>query len=128
MASIVEQEVEKIEVREAPAELDEVGQVLVRAAEIVRERWQRWDFGVDGGPRCLMGAISEAGKPLWRKTTKHSWIDDFSLAESSDCAGRLAKSLGLRHSGGVPLVVWNDTKASSAEEVAEALERAAYLG
>lgn len=34
--------------------------VLLKAADIVEERWVKYRFGEDGGRRCMIGALSEA--------------------------------------------------------------------
>lgn len=44
---------------------DEVGQVLIRAAEIIEVRGHLvGSVGRPGGPRCMIGAISQAGGEL----------------------------------------------------------------
>lgn len=100
--AIVEQE--RVRERERLAEPDSV---LLRAAEIVRERWKSGVYGEPGGGRCALGALSEAlgNKP----------------------AVETKQSLALYHSLGVTSIMgWNDTPGRTQTEVVEALERAAW--
>jgi hypothetical protein len=98
-----------------PVELDEAGKVLMRAADIVRERWQQLYAGTSGEPRCALGAIYEASG---LDGTHIPWSEDPHCCEAHM---RLRGAVGAIH-------VWNDVVGRTAEEVAEALERAAYLG
>lgn len=75
---------------------------LVRAAEIVRERWCQKRFGYLGEQRCVAGAIAEAAP------------------------GSIVSYRAFRTWLGREVVSWNDEYGRTAEEVAEALERAAY--
>jgi hypothetical protein len=87
--------------------------VLLRAAEIVRERGLRKGPWKAGGPICAAGAVGAAG-------------DDLNLTrpEMEERVLRFACALG----GSEPSDVhrWNDTPGRTAEQVADALERAAY--
>lgn len=107
--AIVEQE--RVRERERLAEPDPV---LLRAAEIVRERWGQGtpSFG-SGGQACAMGAIAIAGG-----------FDYFRWMPSDAESLRYAKALGFKNS--CEVADWNDTEGRTADEVAEALERAAY--
>ena len=93
---------------EALPELDEVSIVLLGAARIVRERWQQYRRGEFGEPRCARGALQEVAS---------TW------SQGIQAADRVSRSLGL---GGDYLASWNDAPDRTAEEVAEAMERAAY--
>jgi hypothetical protein len=112
--AVIEHEV----MTERAAELDEAGRILLGAAAIVRERWRQGDYGRDGGPRCLVGAIAEAGE-----FHGGGLYDKFAVVERSPIYKRLVDSLGIL---GSTVVNWNDQEGRTAEEVAEALERAAY--
>jgi hypothetical protein len=87
--------------------------VLVRAAEIVRERGLCQGPWAAGGPLCAAGAVGEAAGELGLHRT-----------EMEGKVLRLARSLGGSTAGDVH--GWNDTPGRSAGDVAEALERAAY--
>jgi hypothetical protein len=93
-----------------PAEPDPV---LLRAAEILRERGLCRGPWRAGGPLCAAGAIGEAGS-------------DHGLARTEMEARVLqfARSLGGSAAGDVH--AWNDAPGRAAEDVADALERAAY--
>ena len=93
---------------------------LLRAAEIVRERWCQHGYG--GGPdtrdintRCAGNAILEAegrfqnGSPGW-----------------TDGQRRFSRAMGWGKYGAREMFFWNDTPGRTREEVAEALERAAW--
>lgn len=97
-----------------PEKLAEPDAVLLRAARNVRERgWLSGDWGWSGGPQCVQGhihtAINEEGEEVISYPA-HSNI--------------LAKSLGGHNS--TSNIKWNNAPERTAEEVAEALERAAY--
>lgn len=50
--------------------VDEVGQVLIRAAEIIEVQGHLVGaIGVNGGPRCVIGAIGQAADEL----RQHHW-------------------------------------------------------
>ena len=87
--------------------------VLVRAAEIVRERGLCRGPWRAGGPLCAAGAVGEAGKD-----------HGLGRAEMEARVLRFARALGGSAAGDVHR--WNDALGRSAGEVAEALERAAY--
>jgi hypothetical protein len=93
--------------------LAEPDPVLLRAAEIVRERGLSRGPWRAGGPLCAAGAIGEAGS-------------DHGLARTEMEARvlRFARSLG--GSAVSHVHAWNDAPGRAAEDVAEALERAAY--
>jgi hypothetical protein len=95
---------------QSPAEPDPV---LLRAAEIVRERGLCQGPWRADGPLCAAGAIGEAGS-------------DHGLARTEMEARVLqfARSLGGSAAGDVH--AWNDAPGRAAEDVADALERAAY--
>jgi hypothetical protein len=87
--------------------------VLLRAAQIVRERGLRKGPWKDGGPICAAGAVGAAGEDLI-----------LTRPEMEQRVLRFAQALG----GSVISDVhrWNDTPGRTTAEVAEALERAAY--
>ena len=87
--------------------------VLVRAAEILRERGLCQGPWKAGGPLCAAGAVGEAAREL-----------GLLRAEMEGKVLRFARSLGgstVRDVHG-----WNDTPGRSAGDVTDALERAAY--
>lgn len=101
------------EIQAPPAKLAEPNPVLLRAAAIVRERWtQDSATALEGPPRCAMTAIAEIADRA----------GDASLFWTARAA--LVKSLGLASEWMVP--DWNDAPGRTKEEVAEALERAAW--
>lgn len=56
--------------------VDEVGQVLVRAAEIIEVQGHLvGSVGREGGPRCIIGAIGQAARE--RGMTVYSAVDIF---------------------------------------------------
>jgi hypothetical protein len=87
--------------------------VLLRAAKIVRERGLSRGPWRAGGPLCAAGAVGEAAKEL-----------GLARPEMESCLLQFAGVLG----GAVFRDVhrWNDADRRTADEVAEALERAAY--
>jgi hypothetical protein len=87
--------------------------VLLRAAEIVRERGLCQGPWRAGGPLCAAGAIGEAAKEI-----------GLTRPETESCLLQFAGVLG----GAVFRDVhrWNDADERTADEVADALERAAY--
>jgi hypothetical protein len=93
--------------------LAEPDPVLLRAAEIVRERGLCQGPWRAGGPLCAAGAVGVAAHDL-----------GLSRTEMERVVLRFARALG----GSVARDVhsWNDAPSRSAGEVAEALERAAY--
>jgi hypothetical protein len=100
----------------APLEPDpfaEPDPVLLRAAEIVRERGLCQGPWRAGGPLCAAGAIGEAGGD-------HGLV----RAEMEARVLRFARALG--GSGVSDVHGWNDAPGRTVGDVAEALERAAY--
>ena len=93
--------------------LAEPDPVLLRAAEIVRERGLCQGPWRAGGSLCAAGAIGEAGNDQGLTRT-----------EMEARVLRFARSLGGSAVGHVH--AWNDAPGRAAEDVAEALERAAY--
>lgn len=89
--------------------LDEASRVLLRAAEIVEERWCQDELGKAGGPVCGWGAIIEAsgGGP-----EDELWVSAYRRADAAV--------------GG--LIRFNDTEGRTKEEVAAALRAAAMQG
>lgn len=87
--------------------------VLLRAAEIVRERGLCQGPWRAGGPLCAAGAVGEAG-------------NDHGLDRPEMEAQVLRFARALGGSAVSDVHVWNDAPGRSAAEVAEALERAAY--
>lgn len=87
--------------------------VLLRAAEIVRERGLCQGPWRAGGPLCTAGAIGEAAKEI-----------GLTRPETESCLRQFASMLG----GGVfgDVHRWNDADGRTADDVTEALERAAY--
>ena len=99
---------------EALPELDEAGQVLRRAAESLRRNgWLQGDEGRPGRPRCPLGALSGASR------TKDELIAGAKMFTS-------ALGLEWTHALGLNIAAWNDVPGRTAEEVIEAMERAAY--
>ena len=92
---------------QAPSDdLDEVGRILMKAADIVDVRWQQFGYGELGGPRCARGAILEsadAGPNL------------------SYAIDRLTKFLCM------PIIYYNDTPGRKAAEVSAAMRAAARM-
>ena len=93
--------------------LAEPDPVLLRAAEVVRERGLRQGPWRAGGPLCAAGAVGVAAGDL-----------GLSRTEMEGVVLRFARALGGSAAGDVHS--WNDAAGRSAGEVAEALERAAY--
>jgi hypothetical protein len=93
--------------------LAEPDPVLLRAAEIVGDRGLCQGPWRAGGPLCAAGAIGEAGRDHGLDRT-----------EMEARVLRFARSLGGSSAGDVH--AWNDAPGRAAEDVAEALERAAY--
>jgi hypothetical protein len=93
--------------------LAEPDPVLLRAAEIVRERGLCQGPWRAGGPICAAGAVGEAGKD-----------HGLDRAEMEGRVLRFARALGGANVSDVHC--WNDAPGRSAGDVAEALERAAY--
>lgn len=87
--------------------------VLVRAAEIVRERGLCQGPWAAGGPLCAAGAVGEAAGEIGLHRT-----------EMEGKVLRFARSLGGSTARDVH--GWNDAPGRSVGDVAEALERAAY--
>ena len=87
--------------------------VLLRAAGVVRERGFCQGPWRVGGPPCAAGAVGVAGGDL-----------GLSRAEMEATVLRFARSLGGSAAGDVHS--WNDVAGRKAEDVADALERAAY--
>jgi hypothetical protein len=96
-----------------PEPLADPDPVLVRAAEIVRERGLCQGPWRAGGPLCAAGAVGAAAKEL-----------GLTRPEMESCLRQFAVVLG----GAVFKDVhrWNDADGRTADEVAEALVRAAY--
>jgi hypothetical protein len=87
--------------------------VLLRAAQIVRERGLCQGPWRAGGPLCAAGAIGEAG-------SDHGLV----RAEMEARVLRFARALG--GSGVSDVHGWNDAPGRTVGDVAEALERTAY--
>jgi hypothetical protein len=87
--------------------------VLLRAAEIVRERGLCQGPWRAGGPLCAAGAVGEAGRDI-----------GLPRAEMEVRVLRFAHALGGAAVSDVH--GWNDAPGRTVEDVAEALERAAY--
>lgn len=85
--------------------LEEWQTTLLKAAEIVRERWNSSGYGLPGGPRCALGAIDEAAGG-------HLFSD-------SPAIYRLQNHIDTS------IAVWNDTPGRTAEEVASVMESVA---
>ena len=105
--------IERTPVRVRPDRPAVADPVLLRAAEIVRERGFRQGPWRTGGPLCAAGAVGEAGTDLGlsRRTMERHLL-------------RFASALGGSDFADVHR--WNDAPGRTAGEVAEALERAAY--
>jgi hypothetical protein len=115
--AIVEHEV----MTERAAELDEASRILLHAAALIRSAgWTQWKTCDERtGAMCTGAAITlaETGVDLWP-------IDH---GDNSPSMRKFVKALG--GPGGVPsrfIANWNDQEGRTAEEVVEALERAAY--
>ena len=87
--------------------------VLLRAAEIVRERGLCQGPWREGGPLCAAGAVGVAAGDL-----------GLSRTEMEGVVVRFARALG--GSAADDVHSWNDASGRSAGEVAGALERAAF--
>jgi hypothetical protein len=87
--------------------------VLLRAAEIVRERGLSQGPWRPGGPLCAAGAVGQAGEELGLTRSEME-------AHLLRFAGALGGSAFSEVHG------WNDAPGRTATQVAEALERAAY--
>lgn len=87
--------------------------VLLRAAEIVRERGLCQGPWRAGGPLCAAGAVSQAGADLGMAR----WEMEARLLQFARAVG--GSAFNDVHN-------WNDTPGRTAGEVAEGLERAAY--
>lgn len=85
-------------------ELSPENRILLRASKIVRERWQQYELGVLGGPRCAIGAIMEA-------------------AVTSNEVAAAIHILRKNLSCSIPL--WNDMRGQTAENVANTMEQVA---
>ena len=96
-----------------PQPLAQPDLVLLRAAGIVRERGFCQGPWRAGEPPCAAGAVGMAGGDL-----------GLSRAEVEAAVLRFARSLGGSAVGDVHS--WNDAAWQKAEDVADALERAAY--
>jgi hypothetical protein len=96
-----------------PQPLVELDPALLRAAEIVRERGLCQGPWRAGGPLCAAGAVGEAGMDI-----------GLSRAEMEARVLRFARALG--GSAVSDVHGWNDAPGRTVEDVAEALERAAY--
>lgn len=99
--------------RAQPRPLAQPDRVLLRAAGIVQERGFRRGAWRAGEPPCAAGAVGMAGGDL-----------GLSRAEVEATVLRFARSLGGSAAGDVHS--WNDAPGRKAEDVADALERAAY--
>ena len=87
--------------------------VLLRAAEVVRERGLCQGPWRSGGPLCAAGAVGVAGGDL-----------GLSRAGMEGRVLKFARALG--GSAATDVHDWNDAPGRTAGDVAEALERAAY--
>lgn len=108
------------EVPTMPIELDEVGQVLLKAADVIRERGHLKNalfdlsIGECGSPVCVFGAMNVAvnGSPEWTYSLRDS--------PSEDAGGVLARFLKLTPTM-TALVRWNNSPERTASEVISAL-------
>jgi hypothetical protein len=102
--SVVEREIEVV----APAETDEVAEVLERAADLlVRDGWCQEIMFHSNGSRCARGAILDAGKGTGLCVT---------------AMARLNFHLGLERCS---IETWNDSMCMTADVVVRALKEAA---
>jgi hypothetical protein len=102
-----------------PVELDETGKELMRAAKLLRERGHCQFVAEDHEGRvCLAGAIILASGRQFHLLD--GGLPDFVPALDRPSYKRLTRSLGRSPWS------WNDDRGRTAEEVIEALERAAY--
>jgi hypothetical protein len=100
-------------VRPGTEPLAEPDPVLLRAGEIVRERGLCKGPWRLGGPLCAAGAVGEAAGEFGLKR-----------GEMESRVLRFARTLG--GSAVSDVHGWNDAPGRTADDVAEALERAAY--
>jgi hypothetical protein len=96
-----------------PEPMAEPDPVLLRAAEIVRERGFRQGPWRGHGPVCAAGAVAEAGEELGLVRPE---VEARLLQFAGALGGCAFEDV---HS-------WNDAPGRSAGDVAEALQRAAY--
>ena len=99
--------------RPQPEPLAQPDPVLLHAAGIVRDRGFCQGLWRAGEPPCAAGAVGMAGGDL-----------GLSRAETEAAVLRLARSLGGYAARDVH--GWNDASGRNAEDVVDALERAAY--
>lgn len=89
-------------------QVDEVGQALLNAADVLRrDGWCQGESRDPQGRHCALGALMEAG----------------SVTAVMRGGVRLKRSLGLEDTS---VAFWNDRPERTKEQVIEALERAAY--
>lgn len=103
---------------EVEAPIDEIGQVLERAANIIKEHgWVRGAFYREGQGFCAIGAI--------RAAAGH---DPGTIGAYKPAMQRLATLIGALNGKGQTMIGnWNDGKATNKEEVIAALQAAARI-
>ena len=79
--------------------------VLDAAADYIRiHGWRKHDYGNDGGPRCVLGALKSVGDfGEWRHVTNQP------------------PALALLERIGKPVEKWNDARRRTASEIIDAL-------
>jgi len=88
-----------------PPVVSPVAEVLLGAAEYIEKfGWKQRDFGDDGGPRCMLGAVMSQ--------CKNTYTDIMSAAQ-----------LHLQRQG--KFMSWNDSPGRTKAEVIDALRSAA---
>lgn len=110
-------------VTEVEAPIDEIGRVLERAANIIKEHgWVRGTLYREGQGYCAIGAIQAA--------TGHcpGSIGAHAQPTYKPAMQRLATLIGALNEKGQTLIGnWNDSKATNKEEVIAALQAAARI-
>lgn len=95
----------------AEEEAAKIKSVLTAAATYLEQfGWQKFQLGWDGGPRCILGALSSGG--AWR----------LSNTSISDLEERLHMAIGTDAPA-----AWNDQQDRTKEDVINALRKAAEL-
>lgn len=105
--------------------VDEVGRVLLEAADYIDKHWWAQWFRTLDGRVCAMGAIASV-----EGCTGYSASSAGNLPNYDNAANRILMALGRPLSAVAPNVVgyWNDERGRTAEEVTALLRYAAYQG
>lgn len=108
---------ERPEVRESPVQLDEIGKVLLKARDYIREHGWCQNAFMHFEDECAFPSVCMVGALNW--ATGHAIDDDV-----SDIWAYYERLGFPRRSGAIDN--WNDTTDRTQQEVEERLERAAY--